>query len=81
MSNPADYFMTIMSFETIEQELEERSKEDEGLTVHELYAKKIKYFSDQYQASELRNDPLKLEDGLQPLNEDDIEQSDASWGY
>uniref|UniRef100_A0A7S3CN10 Uncharacterized protein n=1 Tax=Strombidium rassoulzadegani TaxID=1082188 RepID=A0A7S3CN10_9SPIT len=81
MSNPADYFMSIMSYETIEQELDERAEEDRDLTTQELYAKKIKYFSDEYQKSNLKNDPNRLQDGLAPLNSSDIMQSDASWLY
>ena len=81
MSNPADYFMSIMSYETVEQEVEEGNEADQNLSIPELYAKKIKMFSDAYQNSELKNDPDEMYPGLQALTDADLVQSDASWFY
>lgn len=59
LANPADFYMSMMSIESIEDELE-----DEGVdpqTIGELaanqYAKRIKLFTETYANSELRNDP------------------------
>lgn len=58
LSNPSDYFMSIMSIETIEQEVQEQDpgRSDKN-TVMELYTQRIQFFSQQYERSGLRNDP------------------------
>jgi ABC-type multidrug transport system ATPase subunit len=81
MSNPADYFMSIMSYETIEQELDDNPNALSNLTIPELYAKRIKQFSDEYQKSSLVNDPEASMPGLRPLSEEELVASDAGWFY
>jgi len=83
LSNPADYFMSIMSYETVEQEIEadEVAPEDRNKTPQELYAQRIKVFSNHYQSSELKNNPDTVMPGLQPIKDSDIVGSDASWFY
>lgn len=62
LSNPADYFMTIMSIESIELS----KAEDTGATelnkdkIEEEYQKQIQKFVDCYESSHLRNDADKV---------------------
>lgn len=56
MSNPADYFMTIMSPENAGDEEEENYKPKTEAELFKEYKKKINYLCDQYNSSDLKND-------------------------
>lgn len=69
LSNPADYFMTMMSIESIE--LEEAEKGNAFLDKEEIekkYQLQIKNFVDKYESSDLRNDPEQLHPAVKPLD-------------
>lgn len=57
LCNPADYFMAIMSVETIEAEMEEKEGEVDRERVMALYQKQISYLGGHYEKSELYCDP------------------------
>jgi hypothetical protein len=61
LSNPADYFMSIMSIESIEKaDVDPNNKaavEKALLDVQKTYNDRIKLFDESYKTSELRNDP------------------------
>jgi len=66
LSNPADYFMGIMSIESIEKpdtddkdELEKSQRD-----VARQYETTIKFFTDSYAKSELKNDPEQMSSGI-----------------
>ena len=63
LSNPSDYFMSIMSIESIEIEEEMgglMSPEEIQEVLPGKYKKRIKHFVDSYAKSELRNDPIEI---------------------
>ena len=55
LSNPSDFFMTIMSIESIEAE-----------DADVQYKKRIEHFDNEYKKSDLKND-ASLDAGLKPL--------------
>ena len=61
LSNPADYFMSIMSIESIQKaDVDPNDKlavEKANNDVQKTYNDRIKLFNDSYNASELKNDP------------------------
>jgi hypothetical protein len=61
LSNPADYFMSIMSIESIQKaDVDPNDKdavEKANLDVYKTYSDRIKLFDDSYNASELKNNP------------------------
>lgn len=57
LCNPADYFMAIMSVETIEAEVEEKDGEVDREKIMDMYTKQISYLNGHYEKSELRCDP------------------------
>jgi ATP-binding cassette subfamily G (WHITE) protein 1 len=59
LSNPADYFMSIMSIESIERPDSEDQDELMRSTreIANIYEERINTFSQQYQTSKLKNDP------------------------
>lgn len=62
LANPADFYMSMMSKESIEVELEAEGKspaEIEELS-EKMYEERIALFISTYQNSELRNDPIKM---------------------
>lgn len=71
LSNPADYFMQIMSIESIEkvdsadQSMLSQSESD----VLKKYAERIGFFSKQYEQSKLKNDCDFLEKSVRPLED------------
>lgn len=65
LSNPSDYFMSIMSIETIQAE--------EGKTAVELYAERIAYFSTNYQRSSLKTDASSANKNVLPISEKEQE--------
>lgn len=73
LSNPADYFMSIMSIESIEQK-DLDNQEDLQQSQHEiqnLYQERINYFSKKYIESELVNDPTLVDERCVPLEQND----------
>lgn len=61
LSNPSDFFMSMMSIESIEREDVDKSNVDalkkSSQKVLETYEEKIKHFLTEYENSALRNDP------------------------
>mgnify|MGYP006099147969 CR=1 FL=1 len=63
LSNPADFFMSIMSIESMEIEIEQVDKTDKEAVLQSMsqlqnrYDDRIKFFVDSYFKSELKNDP------------------------
>jgi hypothetical protein len=61
LSNPADFFMSIMSIESIEKaDVDPNDKEaveKAQAMVQATYSERIKLFDDSYNSSELKNDP------------------------
>ena len=57
LSNPSDYFMSIMSIETIEQD--EIDAVGYHVSVQTVYQRKIAKFNENYQKSNLKNDENK----------------------
>lgn len=73
LANPADYFMSIMSIESIEDELDPSK-------VQSIYDDRIKKFNDEYQKSELKNDPNSYDSNS--LDKLDTSQfATTSWLY
>ena len=73
LSNPADYFMTMMSIESIE--LDKQSEADGGANnffnkekIEEEYQKQIKMFVDEYEKSPLVNNADEVYDGLNQID-------------
>ena len=60
LSNPADYFMSIMSIESIDKADVDPNDflavEKANTDVQDIYDKRIKLFNDSYNASDLKND-------------------------
>ena len=87
LSNPADYFMSIMSVETIEQDLQEKEQgaRIDKAKVMEMYQKQIDYFSDNYQKSDLYNDPNSSNNTqVLPISKEEqirMSKSTSSWCY
>ena len=66
LSNPSDYFMSIMSIETIESD-----EVGPGTTLQQVYAKKIQMFNDSYQGSSLKNDPDYIDPSVRAITTSD----------
>ena len=94
LQNPSDYFMQIISIESIEQEREDEMGQSlrEGdtaplrtKTVIEEYKERIDYFSRQYNSSPLSNDAGSCEcnDEYEPISTQLLQAaaSSASWWY
>ena len=82
LSNPADYFMSIMSIETLEQDDEEQK--EQPLTQADIlsnYANKIMHFDQSYQHSNLRNDYAFNSPLVSRITEADINNQQVSWCY
>lgn len=67
LSNPSDYFMSIMSIETIEPE-EVLEFGGPNASVQSVYAQKIDNFSQNYQRSALKNDENYLDPRATPIS-------------
>ena len=84
LSNPADYFMSIMSIESIEKPDSDDANElqQSQRNIQQVYAERIKFFSDSYQNSHLKNDPTERDLSAKPLQvSDDQLKQQASWCY
>ena len=89
LSNPSDYFMSIMSIETIEQERQEQLAQSGGANMGALksvadeYAERITFFSNSYLNSQLVNNPKDWAN-VQPISAEQsasINSQNASWCY
>jgi len=86
LSNPSDYFMSVMSVETIEQEVQENEQgNNDKKSIQQLYQERIDMFSDNYEKSELRNDPEAVANKqIAPITQAEqerINSSNSSWCY
>lgn len=86
LSNPCDFFMTMMSKESIELDYEEDGQiGSAGLDdakIDAQYEKLIQHFDAHYEKSELRMKPLEIHPDVQPLTgADDEVVVVTSWGY
>lgn len=75
LSNPADYFMAIMSIETIEHEDTDDADalRESQRGVAEIYERKINEFSMNYERSALKNDPNVVDPDVVPLEAGDAQ--------
>jgi hypothetical protein len=73
LSNPADYFMSIMSIESIEKadvDPNDKVAVEKAITdVQTTYDDRIKLFNDSYIASDLKNDPNEVVGGVEAISE------------
>lgn len=67
LSNPSDYFMSIMSIETIEQD--EIDAVGYHVSVQTVYASKIAKFNENYMNSALKNDEDKADPKAVPISQ------------
>ena len=86
LSNPCDYFMSIMSKESIEIEEEMEglmSPEEIAETLPEKYKKRIDHFVTSYEASELKNEPAKMlkDFNVEPIDKDAKLSNRTHWCY
>jgi len=82
LANPSDYFMSIMSIESIAVEKEgTMSAEELKRVTPEIYEKRIKTFVDSYEASSLKNDPEQLTLGVVALDDTVSHSNRTSWCY
>jgi len=87
MSNPADYFMTIMSAENPNEDISEddEDEDDNGkpkkseTEIQRDYTKKINYLLEQYNKSELRNDYAYVSKDVSPIHSNEIYSATAGW--
>ena len=82
LSNPADYFMTMMSIESIE--LDNVSNAGSVFIdqdrIQEEYKKTIDLFDRKYRESDLVNDHTEVHPGVQPINNDKM-VAQTTWAY
>ena len=74
LTNPSDYFMSIMSIESIEKD-DYDPDDKEALTrsmsmINVTYEDRVKKFDQSYQNSELKNDPNSMHPDVKALTED-----------
>jgi hypothetical protein len=87
MSNPADYFMTIMSAENPNDDIndDDEDEDDNGkprmteADIHREYTKKINYFLEEYNKSELRNDYAYVSKDVKTIHSNEIHSATAGW--
>lgn len=84
LSNPADYFMSIMSIES--QEIDDTNEDDaQPLKTHaeivEAYTERIAYFSSKYDESNLKNDYAYISSEVTPISSSDIDNNQTAWCY
>lgn len=83
MTNPADFFMNIMSCEN-PNEIESDSSNGVLKTEAEIlreFSKKINYLNDQYQQSSLKNDHAFVSPQVQEIHPTEISGTYAPWLY
>lgn len=74
LSNPADYFMSIMSIESQEEEDtdDKQALMKSQTQILEAYTKRIDYFHQSYQQSTLKNDYTYISPAVSPITDSDI---------
>ena len=83
LSNPADYFMSMMSIESIEEDMEGRefaNGADTKADIEKRYAELIEYFDQEYTKSALKNDEHAVDPSAEKLNTDQATVM-ASWCF
>ena len=78
LCNPADYFMGIMSIESIENDMDQEDDDPQALRrslsqVQVSYEKLIDNFSQNYQSSDLVCDHKFADPSVQPLHANDLD--------
>ena len=84
LSNPADHFMTIMSIESqeIQEDLEiDKSVQKNHEQIQEDYNKRIQYFYESYERSDLKNDSKGAFQGMEPILASDVNSNLAPWCF
>jgi ABC-type multidrug transport system ATPase subunit len=79
LSNPADYFMSIMSIESLEQDDEEQKEPLTQADIQNNYIEKIKHFDSSYQNSNLRNDFNYNSPHVSKITDADINNQQVGW--
>jgi hypothetical protein len=84
MSNPADYFMTLMSIRNPNDEISD--EDDDNGKPHKSeaeiikdYSKQISFFTDEYNKSALKNDYAFVSKDIVPIHATEIYSATASW--
>jgi hypothetical protein len=80
LSNPADYFMAIMSKESLEKDGEELNEQVRD-RIETEYKGLIENFDKEYHASALKNDHDFVSPDVKKLTDADMSGSMASWTY
>lgn len=84
LTTPSDYFMSIMSVESIEKEdidpNDKDAQESSTALIMNTYNELIEKFHNSYQASELKNDPSRTFEGMKALDFDRFFQ-DKNMGW
>lgn len=84
MSNPADFFMSMMSIESAQQDDVDEDDNEPKKTQAEIvqeYTKKIDLFSNSYQSSNLRVDYSTISSQVTPVTDEDRAASQVGWFY
>jgi ABC-type multidrug transport system permease subunit len=81
MSNPADYYMTVMSAENPNETDVVDGKQKTEVECLRDYSKKISYLNDQYQQSELKNDFAYKCSTVTEVHMTEISNTMTSWLY
>lgn len=83
LSNPADYFMSIMSIESQEVEDNEdaQARQRSQVELQKVYTERIDYFHSEYLKSELVNDYKYVCSETTPLSDQDRQDTQTSWCY
>lgn len=73
LSNPADYFMSIMSIESqeVDDNEDEQHVQKSQADIYQAYTERINFFTEKYQNSELRNDYAYISTEVTPLTDAD----------
>jgi ABC-type multidrug transport system permease subunit len=85
MSNPADYFMTIMSPENPADDISDDDEDDNGKPVIDEtqilreYSKKINDFVEEYNKSQLKNDYAYVSKEVVPIHSSEIQSTGVGW--
>jgi len=82
LSNPCDYFMTMMSKESIEFDMDEAVDGEvvDAEKIEEEYKKLIDFFDDNYNRSTLQNNPDITHEDIRPVVKSDV-VTQTSWCY
>ena len=86
LSNPADYFMSIMSIESIQKRdvdpYDTAAVVSSVIEVQDKYNARIKQFDKSYQDSELKNDLNEQYPGIKEITNSDLSSRvQVSWLY